>query len=177
MWDNEATSLLCWGLGHRWEELHTLASEPREQHVLMAEQVEDATNGFFSTLSSSAICASASPGKSFQAGRVDLPMWEQRMGWGGFPKEPPQGGKVRRAGSRSLSPGVLRSVLSACVRPCGFLSWNSELVSVGQRGHRAWALDLVGPLCLSLLRRKSQVSSPAMVSKGTLWLGARSLHS
>ncbi|XP_039727084.1 von Willebrand factor A domain-containing protein 2 [Pteropus medius] len=45
----------------RWEELHTLASEPREQHVLMAEQVEDATNGFFSTLSSSAICASASP--------------------------------------------------------------------------------------------------------------------
>nr|KAF6459710.1 von Willebrand factor A domain containing 2 [Rousettus aegyptiacus] len=45
----------------RWEELHTLASEPREQHVLMAEQVEDATNGFFSTLSSSAICTIASP--------------------------------------------------------------------------------------------------------------------
>ncbi|ELK04939.1 von Willebrand factor A domain-containing protein 2 [Pteropus alecto] len=51
----------------RWEELHTLASEPREQHVLMAEQVEDATNGFFSTLSSSAICASASPDGDLQA--------------------------------------------------------------------------------------------------------------
>ncbi|XP_019580762.2 von Willebrand factor A domain-containing protein 2 isoform X1 [Rhinolophus sinicus] len=45
----------------RWEELHALASEPREQHVLMAEQVEDATNGLFSTLSSSAICTIASP--------------------------------------------------------------------------------------------------------------------
>lgn len=83
-WGNEATSLLCWGLGRRWEELHTLASEPREQHVLMAEQVEDATNGFFSTLSSSAICTIASPGKSFQAGRVASPMWKWCMGWGGF---------------------------------------------------------------------------------------------
>ncbi|XP_036988738.2 von Willebrand factor A domain-containing protein 2 [Artibeus jamaicensis] len=45
----------------RWEELHTLASEPREQHVLMAEQVEDATNGLFSTLGSSDICTFASP--------------------------------------------------------------------------------------------------------------------
>ncbi|XP_066095143.1 von Willebrand factor A domain-containing protein 2 [Saccopteryx bilineata] len=45
----------------RWEELHTLASEPREQHVLMAEQVEDATNGLFSALSSSNICTFASP--------------------------------------------------------------------------------------------------------------------
>ncbi|XP_017399351.1 von Willebrand factor A domain-containing protein 2 [Cebus imitator] len=45
----------------RWEELHTLASEPREQHVLLAEQVEDASNGLFSTLSSSAICTSAMP--------------------------------------------------------------------------------------------------------------------
>ncbi|XP_012658989.1 von Willebrand factor A domain-containing protein 2 [Otolemur garnettii] len=45
----------------RWEELHMLASEPREQHVLLAEQVEDATNGLFSTLSHSAICTTASP--------------------------------------------------------------------------------------------------------------------
>nr|XP_055156499.1 von Willebrand factor A domain-containing protein 2 isoform X2 [Nyctereutes procyonoides] len=45
----------------RWEELHRLASEPREQHVLMAEQVEDATNGFLSTLSKSAVCTVASP--------------------------------------------------------------------------------------------------------------------
>ena len=55
------TSLL--GLGLRWEELHSLASEPRERHVLMAEQVEDAANGLFSTLSSSAICTTASPGE------------------------------------------------------------------------------------------------------------------
>uniref|UniRef100_A0ABI7W2W8 von Willebrand factor A domain containing 2 n=1 Tax=Felis catus TaxID=9685 RepID=A0ABI7W2W8_FELCA len=46
----------------RWEELHALASEPREQHVLMAEQVEDATNGLLSTLSKSDICTVASPG-------------------------------------------------------------------------------------------------------------------
>lgn len=103
----------------------------------MAEQVEDATNGFFSTLSSSAICTITSPGKSSQAGKVDLPMWKWCVGWGAFSKvrdqnpEPPQGGKVRRAGSSSLSPGVLRSVLSPCVRPCGFLSWNSELVPGG----------------------------------------------
>ena len=55
------TSLL--GPGLRWEELHSLASEPRERHVLMAEQVEDAANGLFSTLSSSAICTTASPGE------------------------------------------------------------------------------------------------------------------
>ncbi|ELV13440.1 von Willebrand factor A domain-containing protein 2 [Tupaia chinensis] len=46
----------------RWEELHAMASEPREQHVLLAEQAEDATNGLLSTLSSSAICTTASPG-------------------------------------------------------------------------------------------------------------------
>uniref|UniRef100_A0A8C0WXP0 von Willebrand factor A domain-containing protein 2 n=1 Tax=Castor canadensis TaxID=51338 RepID=A0A8C0WXP0_CASCN len=45
----------------RWEELHTLASEPREQHVLLAEQVEDATNGFLSTLGSSNLCTPAAP--------------------------------------------------------------------------------------------------------------------
>ncbi|XP_027448303.2 von Willebrand factor A domain-containing protein 2 isoform X2 [Zalophus californianus] len=45
----------------RWEELHTLASEPKEQHVLMAEQAEDATNGLLSTLSKSAVCTVASP--------------------------------------------------------------------------------------------------------------------
>ncbi|XP_047618066.1 von Willebrand factor A domain-containing protein 2 [Phacochoerus africanus] len=45
----------------RWEELHILASEPTEQHVLMAEQVEDAANGLFSSLSSSAICTVTSP--------------------------------------------------------------------------------------------------------------------
>ncbi|XP_047409254.1 von Willebrand factor A domain-containing protein 2 isoform X2 [Sciurus carolinensis] len=45
----------------RWEELHTLASEPTEQHVLSAEQTEDATNGLLSTLSSSGLCSTAAP--------------------------------------------------------------------------------------------------------------------
>ncbi|XP_026637302.1 von Willebrand factor A domain-containing protein 2 [Microtus ochrogaster] len=45
----------------RWDELFTLASEPKEQHVLFAEQVEDATNGLLSTLSTSALCTSADP--------------------------------------------------------------------------------------------------------------------
>ncbi|XP_006036001.1 von Willebrand factor A domain-containing protein 2 isoform X2 [Alligator sinensis] len=46
----------------RWEELHVLASEPTEQHVLFAEHVDDATNGLYSTLTSSAICSAVSPG-------------------------------------------------------------------------------------------------------------------
>lgn len=87
---NKACCNLCWGLGAgpRWEELHTLASEPREQHVLMAEQVEDATNGLFSALSSSDVCTFASPGTAFQAGPRARGVsvgckWD--VGWGGFP--------------------------------------------------------------------------------------------
>ncbi|XP_060142317.1 von Willebrand factor A domain-containing protein 2-like [Globicephala melas] len=45
----------------KWEELRTLASEAREQHVLMAEQVEDAAHGLSSTLGGSATCTIASP--------------------------------------------------------------------------------------------------------------------
>nr|BAE26210.1 unnamed protein product [Mus musculus] len=45
----------------RWDELLTLASEPKDQHVLLAEQVEDATNGLLSTLSSSELCTTADP--------------------------------------------------------------------------------------------------------------------
>ncbi|XP_040848427.1 von Willebrand factor A domain-containing protein 2 [Ochotona curzoniae] len=45
----------------RWEELHTLASEPWEQHVLLAEQADDATNGLLSTLAHSALCTIHAP--------------------------------------------------------------------------------------------------------------------
>lgn len=45
----------------RWDELLTLASEPKQQHVLSAEQVEDATNGLLSALSSSVLCTPADP--------------------------------------------------------------------------------------------------------------------
>ncbi|KAM9052446.1 LOW QUALITY PROTEIN: von Willebrand factor A domain-containing protein 2 [Megaptera novaeangliae] len=44
-----------------WEEPRTLASEPRGQHVLMAEQVGDAAHGLSSTLSGSATCTIAFP--------------------------------------------------------------------------------------------------------------------
>ncbi|EMP39035.1 von Willebrand factor A domain-containing protein 2 [Chelonia mydas] len=45
----------------RWEELHTLASEPAEQHVLFAEHVDDAANGLYSTLTRSTVCSAVSP--------------------------------------------------------------------------------------------------------------------
>ncbi|KAM6184133.1 von Willebrand factor A domain-containing protein 2 [Erethizon dorsatum] len=51
----------------RWEELRTLASAPQEQHMLLAEQVEDATNGLLSTLSSSTLCSTAAPGCRVEA--------------------------------------------------------------------------------------------------------------
>lgn len=63
------------GPGDRWEELHTLASEPRERHVLTAEQVEDATNGLLSALSTSALCTAASPGKASRAGKERSCPW------------------------------------------------------------------------------------------------------
>lgn len=48
--------LLC-----RWEELHAVASEPTEQHVLFAGDASDAANGLYSALSSS-ICSVTTPG-------------------------------------------------------------------------------------------------------------------
>ncbi|XP_075613612.1 von Willebrand factor A domain-containing protein 2 isoform X3 [Balearica regulorum gibbericeps] len=45
----------------RWEELHMLASEPTEQHVLFAGDADDAANGLYSTLTSSA-CSATAPG-------------------------------------------------------------------------------------------------------------------
>ncbi|NWI27655.1 VWA2 protein, partial [Sula dactylatra] len=45
----------------RWEELHVLASEPAEQHVLFAGDADDAANGLYSTLTGS-VCSAAAPG-------------------------------------------------------------------------------------------------------------------
>ncbi|NXI56680.1 VWA2 protein, partial [Chloroceryle aenea] len=45
----------------RWEELHMLASEPTEQHVLFAGDASDAANGLYSTLTSS-VCSTTTPG-------------------------------------------------------------------------------------------------------------------
>ncbi|XP_053160789.1 von Willebrand factor A domain-containing protein 2 isoform X2 [Hemicordylus capensis] len=43
----------------RWEELHALASEPVEWHLLFAEDIDDASNGLYTTLMSSSICSAA----------------------------------------------------------------------------------------------------------------------
>ncbi|XP_069719670.1 von Willebrand factor A domain-containing protein 2 [Phaenicophaeus curvirostris] len=45
----------------RWEELHALASEPTEKHVLFAGDADDAVNGLYSTLTSS-VCGATTPG-------------------------------------------------------------------------------------------------------------------
>lgn len=73
---------------HRWEELHVLASEPQEQHVLLAEQVEDATNGLLSALSSSALCSAVAPGRT-------VPQRAKGLGRVGrfLRPEPPQRGR------------------------------------------------------------------------------------
>ncbi|XP_028651614.1 von Willebrand factor A domain-containing protein 2 [Erpetoichthys calabaricus] len=46
----------------RWEELHTLASKPSDQHVLFAERFDDAVNGLYTTLTSSTVCSAIPPG-------------------------------------------------------------------------------------------------------------------
>ncbi|KAJ7325221.1 hypothetical protein JRQ81_018241 [Phrynocephalus forsythii] len=46
----------------RWEELHALASEPTEQHLLFAEDASDASNGLFTTLTGNTVCSAAFPG-------------------------------------------------------------------------------------------------------------------
>ncbi|NXA49496.1 VWA2 protein, partial [Nothocercus julius] len=45
----------------RWQELHALASEPAEQHVLFAGDAADAANGFYSTLTRPTVCSTPSP--------------------------------------------------------------------------------------------------------------------
>lgn len=54
----------AFGISPRWDKLLVLASEPEEQHVLSAEQVEDATNGLLSALSSPGLCTTADPGRT-----------------------------------------------------------------------------------------------------------------
>ncbi|XP_043911869.1 von Willebrand factor A domain-containing protein 2 [Protopterus annectens] len=51
----------------RWEELHTLASEPHEQYVLFAENVNDAVNGLYTTLTSSTVCHAVPSGCRVEA--------------------------------------------------------------------------------------------------------------
>ncbi|XP_033887065.3 von Willebrand factor A domain-containing protein 2-like [Acipenser ruthenus] len=46
----------------RWDELHTLASLPTEQHVLFAEHFDDAVNGLYTTLTSTSVCTAVPSG-------------------------------------------------------------------------------------------------------------------
>lgn len=86
----------------RWDQLLTLASQPKEQHVLLAEQVDDATNGLLSTLSGSALCTAADPGRTGQCPR-DLPHPDEQ----GLSRVPEtrnsQGGRLRETGIPVLS--------------------------------------------------------------------------
>ncbi|XP_030309227.1 von Willebrand factor A domain-containing protein 2 isoform X2 [Calypte anna] len=55
----------------RWEELHVLASEPTEQHVLFAGDAEDAANGLYSTLTAS-VCSTTAPGCKVESHPCEL---------------------------------------------------------------------------------------------------------
>ncbi|XP_030058548.1 von Willebrand factor A domain-containing protein 2 isoform X2 [Microcaecilia unicolor] len=67
----------------RWEELHSLASDPMEQHVLFAEHVDDAVNGLSSTLTNATVCSAVPPGckiKSHHCERKTLETMKELMG-------------------------------------------------------------------------------------------------
>ncbi|XP_016067685.1 PREDICTED: von Willebrand factor A domain-containing protein 2 isoform X2 [Miniopterus natalensis] len=97
----------------RWEELHMLASEPREQHVLMAEQVEDATNGLLSRLSSSDICTFASPDCKVQPHPCERKTLET----------------VRELVGNALCWRGSRGTDGVLAAPCPFFSWKRVFVS------------------------------------------------
>nr|XP_033799723.1 von Willebrand factor A domain-containing protein 2 isoform X2 [Geotrypetes seraphini] len=67
----------------RWEELHSLASDPMEQHVLFAEHVDDAVNGLSSTLTNTTVCSAVPPGcriKSHPCERKTLETIKELLG-------------------------------------------------------------------------------------------------
>lgn len=97
----------------RWEELHMLATQPQEQHVLMAEQAEDAANGFFSTLGGSGLCNPASPDCKIQAHPCERKTLET--------VQEPMGQAMCWRGSRGT-----HAVLAA---PCPFSSWKKVFLS------------------------------------------------
>ncbi|XP_060027225.1 von Willebrand factor A domain-containing protein 2 isoform X2 [Erinaceus europaeus] len=97
----------------RWEELHTLASEPLEQHVLLAEQAEDAANGFFSTLRGSSLCTPASS---------DCKVWA-------YPCERKELETVREPAGQALCWRGSRGTPALLAAPCRFSSWKKVFIS------------------------------------------------
>nr|XP_057918681.1 von Willebrand factor A domain-containing protein 2 isoform X2 [Doryrhamphus excisus] len=64
----EGVVLFAVGLRYpRWEELHTLASEPMESHVFFAEHFHDAVNGLYTTLSTISLCNATPAGCHVEA--------------------------------------------------------------------------------------------------------------
>ncbi|KAG7506264.1 von Willebrand factor A domain-containing protein 2 [Solea senegalensis] len=67
----------------RWEELHTLASEPMESHVFFAEHFYDAVNGLYTTLTTFSVCNATPAGcqvESFPCERKTLETVKQLQG-------------------------------------------------------------------------------------------------
>ncbi|XP_030611422.1 von Willebrand factor A domain-containing protein 2 isoform X2 [Archocentrus centrarchus] len=59
------TGVVLFAVGLRypkWEELHALASEPIENHVLFAEHFHDAVNGLYTTLTTFSVCSATPAG-------------------------------------------------------------------------------------------------------------------
>ncbi|XP_061088350.1 von Willebrand factor A domain-containing protein 2 [Conger conger] len=67
----------------RWEELHAMASDPTELHVLFADHFYDAINGLYSTLTTSSICSAVPTGcriEPFPCERKTLEMVKELHG-------------------------------------------------------------------------------------------------
>ncbi|XP_068610817.1 von Willebrand factor A domain-containing protein 2 [Brachionichthys hirsutus] len=67
----------------RWEELHSLASEPIESHVFFAEDCYDAVNGLYTTLTTFSVCNATPQGcqvESFPCERKTLETVKELQG-------------------------------------------------------------------------------------------------
>ncbi|XP_037546982.1 von Willebrand factor A domain-containing protein 2 [Nematolebias whitei] len=67
----------------KWEELHSLASEPTESHVFFAEHFQDAINGLYTTLSTFLVCNATPAGcmmESFPCERKTLETVKELQG-------------------------------------------------------------------------------------------------
>ncbi|XP_035263000.1 von Willebrand factor A domain-containing protein 2 isoform X2 [Anguilla anguilla] len=82
----KSTGIILFAVGiryPRWEELHGMASDPTELHVLFAEHFYDAINGLYSTLTTSSICFAVPTGcriEPFPCERKTLEMVKELQG-------------------------------------------------------------------------------------------------
>ncbi|KAJ8365183.1 hypothetical protein SKAU_G00140140 [Synaphobranchus kaupii] len=82
----KSTGIILFAVGiryPRWEELHAMASDPTELHVLFAEHFYDAINGLYSTLTTSSVCSAVPTGcriEPFPCERKTLEMVKELQG-------------------------------------------------------------------------------------------------